>query len=118
MKALIKEKLIGVMLYAQDLRRAGSWYCENLGFVLADHHFDHFIELALDGRYVLHLFKDPDLSPVAKPVFSFDTEDIDEAYRLLTCKEVKVYPIITFGDHRSFSFKDSEGNMLMISKYE
>jgi glyoxylase I family protein len=117
LKPLIKEKLIGVMLYAQDLQRASSWYCENLGLVLADHHFDDFVELALDGRYVMHLFKDRDLSPVTKPVFSFDTENIDEAYRLLASKGVEVYPIETYGDHRSFSFKDCEGNMLMISKY-
>jgi len=117
LKPLIKEKLIGIMLYAQDLQRAAYWYCENLGFALADHHFDEFIELALDGQYVMHLFKDSDLCPIAKPVFSFDTENIDEAYRLLINKGVEVFPIEIYGDHRSFKFKDCEGNMLMISKY-
>ncbi|UVI33116.1 VOC family protein [Paenibacillus spongiae] len=117
MKPLIGAKLNGVMLYAQDLRRASTWYCDNLGLQLAEHHFDDFAELAIEGQYVMHLFKVYDLTPISRAVFSFQTDDIDHAYQTLVNNGAEVYSIEVFGDHKSFCFKDCEGNMLMMSQY-
>ncbi|WEK56065.1 MAG: VOC family protein [Candidatus Cohnella colombiensis] len=117
LKPLIKEKLIGVMLYAKDLQRSSTWYCEMLGFKLADHNFDDFVELTIDGQYVMHLFKDIDLTPITRPVFSFNTDNIEDAYQSLVNSGAEIYSIETYGDHRSFSFKDCDGNILMISQY-
>ena len=117
MKPFIGAKLIGVMLYAKDLRRASEWYCDNLMFQLADYDFDDFVELTIKGQYVMHLFKDQDHIPVSRAVFSFQTDRIEEAYQSLVDKKTEIYPIETYGDHRSFRVKDSEGNMLMITQY-
>ncbi|OPA73769.1 hypothetical protein BVG16_27180 [Paenibacillus selenitireducens] len=105
------------MLYAQDLERTSDWYCKNLGFQLGEHQFHDFVELTLDGKYVMHLFKTENKVIVTKPVFSLNTRDIESAHSRLLNNGVEVFPIESYRDHQSFSFKDNEGNMLMISQY-
>jgi glyoxylase I family protein len=117
MKPLIKKNIIGVMQYVEDLERASQWYCSNLGFAMGDFDFNDFVELKVDDKYVMHLFKTDKPLAAERATFSFDTDDIEEAHRSLSEREVDVGPIQNYGDHKAFSFKDCDGNRLMISQY-
>ncbi|RKP57963.1 VOC family protein [Cohnella endophytica] len=118
MRPIVSSKLLGVMLYAKDLKRASNWYSDKLGFQITDYNFDDFVELAIEGTYVMHLFRDLDLVPITRAVFSFNTYNIEHAYIALKNNGVEVDSLETYGDHKSFSFKDCEGNQLMISQYD
>ena len=118
MKPLIKKNIIGIMHYVEDLERASQWYCNNLGFTIGDFDFNDFVELKVDGFYVMHLFKSDKAIPAEKATFSFDTENIEEAHRSLSVREVDVQPIQYYNDHKAFSFKDCDGNALMICQYK
>jgi glyoxylase I family protein len=117
MKPLIKKNIVGNMHYVKDLELAGQWYCENIGFTIQDYDFNDFVELVVDGQYVMHLFKSEHVSPVEKATFAFDTEDIVRAHKILTQRNIDIQPIQQHGDHAGFSFKDSDGNALMICQY-
>ena len=117
MGAIIKKDIIGVMLYVSDLRRASEWYSSSLDLTIGGHDFNDFVELTLEGQYVMHLFKAENHQPIERAVFSFDTHDILEAHRALTDKGVEVSRITQYGDHSEFTFKDCENNTLMICEY-
>jgi catechol-2,3-dioxygenase len=117
MKPLIKKNIIGIMQYVKDLELASLWYCKNLGFSIGDYDFNDFVELTVDGQYVMHLFKSENLSPTDKATFVFDTADIMSAHKMLNERNVNIQPIQQHDDHAGFSFKDCDGNVLMICQY-
>lgn len=117
MKPLIKNGLIGVMHYVRDLDHASAWYCEKLGLELRGYGQNDFVELGLDGHYVMHLFKDEAAQPAERATFAFDTPDIEAAHAMLGDRGVAVSPLELYGDHRSFTFRDCDGNALMICQY-
>jgi glyoxylase I family protein len=117
MKPLIKKDILGIMHYVKDLEYASQWYCKNLGFTIGGYDFNDFVELTVDGQYVMHLFKLDDLSPANKATFVFDTEDITSAHKMLRERNVDIQPIQQHDDHVGFSFKDCDGNVLMICQY-
>ncbi|XEC97327.1 VOC family protein [Paenibacillus tarimensis] len=117
MKAIVKKDIIGVMLYVKDLKKASEWYCNSLGFSMGDYDYNDFIELTIDGHYVMHLFKEENHGPVTKAVFTFDTDDIEDAHRSLRNKGIATSNINHYGDHSGFTFTDCDGNTLMICQY-
>lgn len=117
MKTLIKKDIIGVMQYAVDLERASRWYCDNLGFTIGHHNFNSFVELMVDNQYVMHLLITDKVVPSDKATFTFDTTDIEAAHKSLLERKVEVGPILAYSDHKAFSFKDCEGNALMICQF-
>jgi catechol 2,3-dioxygenase-like lactoylglutathione lyase family enzyme len=46
-----------IMLYVKDLEASSQWYCTHLGFSLGPHDYNDFVELHINGKNVLHLFK-------------------------------------------------------------
>ncbi|SMF79141.1 Glyoxalase-like domain-containing protein [Paenibacillus uliginis N3/975] len=118
MNAIIKKDIIGVMLYVNDLKRAGEWYCNSLGFSMGDFDFNDFVELTIDGQYVMHLFKAESYEPIERAVFTFNTNDISEAHRSLTDKGIETSNFTHYGDHSGFTFKDCDRNTLMICQYK
>lgn len=117
MKPLIKRELIGVMHYVRDLDRASAWYCEMLGLELRGYGKNDFVELGLNGQYVMHLFKDENARPAERATFAFDAPDIEAAHAILAGRGVEVGPLERYGDHASFSFRDCDGNALMMCHY-
>ncbi|TMV46611.1 VOC family protein [Paenibacillus mesophilus] len=113
---LVKKDIIGVMVYVRNLEQAVNWYCSRLGMDLGAND-DHFAEMTVEGKYVMHLFKADDCVPVSKAAFTFDTDDIVRAHRALSDQAVPVDPIRHYGDHSGFTFQDCEGNALMICQY-
>lgn len=65
----------------------------------------------------MHLFKTNDINPAGKAAFVFDTEDIASAHKLLSERNVDIQPLQQHGDHAGFSFKDCDGNALMVCQY-
>ncbi|MGZ9583760.1 VOC family protein [Paenibacillus marinisediminis] len=117
MSPLISKKISGAMYYAQDLEAASKWYCDNLGLSLGDHDFKDFVELTIDGQYVMHLFKSDDNDRVARATFSFSTNDIQNTYKLLRGRGVEVSPLNEYSDHAGFTFRDCDGNQLMFCQF-
>ncbi|PWW05120.1 hypothetical protein DFQ01_105103 [Paenibacillus cellulosilyticus] len=118
MKALVQKRIVGNFVYANDLEKTSQWYCENLGFTLGVHDFSNFVELTIDGDYVLHLLKTDNEVPAVRASFSFGTDDIKETHRLLLARGVEVQPLERYSDHKSFTLKDCVGNPLMISQFD
>lgn len=117
MRALVESNIIGVMVYVRELRKATEWYCSKLGFELGDHHFNDFAELTIDGGYVMHLFRSEDCAPYSQAAFSLSSEDIEFTHAALKRAGVDVDPIQSYGDHRTFTFRDCEGNAMMVSQF-
>ncbi|MGM0885122.1 MAG: VOC family protein [Bacillota bacterium] len=117
MMQLIRKEILGVMHYVKDLELASQWYCENLGFTIGDYDFNDFVELKVDGQYVMHLFKAVDLSPAGKATFVFGTEDIEKTHKILSERNIDIQPLKDYGDHVGFNFKDCDGNVLMVCQY-
>ena len=117
MDPIIKKDIIGVMLYVDDLEKASEWYCSSLGFRLGNYDFNDFVELTVDGQYVMHLFKAENFYPIERAVFTFNTEDIKAAYQSLIDKGIETNPIKDYSDHSSFTFKDCNRNTLMICQF-
>lgn len=117
MESIIKKDIIGVMLYVQDLKKASEWYCNSLGFRLGNYDFNDFVELTLENQYVMHLFKVVDNKPIERAVFTFDTNDIKAAHQVLSDKGIMISSIKEYGDHSAFTFKDCDGNTLMICQF-
>ncbi|SDX58246.1 VOC family protein [Paenibacillus sp. CF384] len=119
MQPLIKQEIIGVMHYVKDLESAAKWYCDTLGFTITAYDYRSFVELAIDGRYVMHLLQsEGDAGPVLQAPFTFDTADLRQVHRRLAELGVGPEPIKQYSDHACFSFKDCEGNALMICRFE
>ncbi|MBD0381455.1 VOC family protein [Paenibacillus sedimenti] len=117
MDPIIKKDIIGVMLYVNDLEKASEWYCSSLGFRLGNYDFNDFVELTLDGQYVMHLFKVENFDPIERAVFTFDTKDIKTTHQSLTDKGIETSTIKEYGDHSAFTFKDCDRNTLMICQF-
>jgi glyoxylase I family protein len=117
MKTLVKKDILGIMHYVKDLETASRWYCQNLGFTVRDYDYNDFVELTVEGEYVMHLFKAGDFRPADKATFVFGTEDIERAHKALSERNADIEPIKHYGDHAGFGFKDCDGNALMICQY-
>ncbi|MBP3965992.1 VOC family protein [Paenibacillus lignilyticus] len=119
MLPLIKQEIIGVMHYVKDLEAAAKWYCDTLGFTITAYDYRSFVELAIDGRYVMHLLQsEGEGVPAAQAPFTFDTADLQLAHQRLAELGVEPEPIKEYRDHACFSFKDCEGNALMICRFD
>ncbi|SFI75462.1 Glyoxalase-like domain-containing protein [Paenibacillus sp. UNC496MF] len=117
MKPLVKRELFGVMHYVRDLDHASAWYCEKLGLELRGYGKNDFVELGLGGEYVMHLFKDEAAQPAQRASFAFDTPDIEAAHGMLHDRGVTVGPLARYSDHAAFTFRDCDGNPLMMCQY-
>nr|WP_246428007.1 VOC family protein [Paenibacillus phyllosphaerae] len=105
------------MHYVRDLEAASQWYCENLGFSIGDYDFNDFVELTLDGHYVMHLFKSEDTRPTEKAYFVLSTDDIEYTHHTLRQRNADLQPLRHYGDHAGFTLNDCDGNVLMICQY-
>lgn len=117
MPALVESNIIGVMVYVKQLKQASEWYCSKLGFELGAYDENDFAELMIDDSYVMHLFRDDNCVPYARAAFTFSTDNIEYTHGVLKRRGVQVGTIQSYGDQQSFSFRDCEGNALMVSQF-
>ncbi len=105
----------------QDQDRALAFYTTKLGLqVFTDQTVGpmRWIELQIPGaETLLVLHHRPEHEPAALPAVSFHTEDVNATYDELQARGVAFTQPPTkehWGEYAAF--KDSEGNLLMISK--
>lgn len=115
---MIQEGVNGIMVYSRDLHKSSEWYT-HLGFTIGDHDFDHFVDLLLDGNYVLHLVKRERFTPLAQPAFSFNTPDIEAAFQSLKEDGVEIIgDLHRHSNHAEFRFMDPDGNTMMFVNWD
>jgi len=105
------------MLYVKNLEKSGKWYSNTLGFTIGNYDYNVFVELTIEDQYVMHLFKVENQRPFERAAFSFGTNDIKAAQFSLKEKGIEVTDIRECGDHSEFTFKDLDGNTLMVCQY-
>jgi predicted enzyme related to lactoylglutathione lyase len=114
----ITNRIGAVFLHVSDMQKAIQWYSELLGLPkhLASHegtiyglHMDGGSALLLDSNQ-----KDEN-NKHTKTQFFFETKNLMESYNFVKEKEIQIVTEIEVHDNISFfTFKDPDGNILMI----
>ncbi|MNJ34778.1 Glyoxalase-like domain protein [compost metagenome] len=106
-----------IFIPVSNIEQARDWYCDILG-LSADGEvlFGHLYVLPMEGETDIVLdskiFRVDNVFKV--PAFHFNTDNIEEAFRYMSSKQVE---LITQIEHNQwFNFKDPDGNHLMICK--
>jgi catechol 2,3-dioxygenase-like lactoylglutathione lyase family enzyme len=105
-----------LFLHFDDLARASDWYEEILGFSIGKKDLSKgFVELHMYGvNLTLLTWRSEEHIKPKHPVFTFYSLDIEESYRQLKEKGVKVYDFSNAGSVSGFLFEDIEKNVLMV----
>lgn len=111
----IDREIGGVFLPVRDIEAARDWYCDLLGLEPdGPIEFGHIYVLRMRAGSGLVLdsnnFRGAHDS---KPVFHFTTDDIHAAYDDFVARGVTVVEGVTDGVF--FTFKDPDGNLLMVA---
>lgn len=115
---MIENGVNGILVQCKDLRRSAEWY-KQLGFTVGDHDYDHFVDLEINGDYVLHLVKRKNVSPLVEPVVSYDTTDIEGAFYTLKENGVEIAGELNrHSNHIEFSFRDPDENTFLFTKWD
>lgn len=123
MKNPIINRIDTVFVHVTNLKESVRWYSELLAF---DYNEDIQFEgpiytlpmgknrpgITLDNHCFDEEYK---FNPSNQPLFNLSTEDIDEAYKFVKSIGAEfVSEIARYPDLSDFSFKDPDGNILMI----
>ena len=117
----IQPNVSSVFLPVQDIERARSWYCRLLGLTtLPDIAADHLCCLPTEGAGLI-LDSMPKwrsaegaLPTYQTPAFMFKTADVGAAHRFM--QELGAELVTEVQDGHWFSFRDPDGNLLMVCK--
>ncbi|MGM1050680.1 MAG: VOC family protein [Bacillota bacterium] len=123
MKSPIINRIDTVFLHVTDLKESVRWYSKLLAIEFnEDIQFEGPIHtfpmgknrpgLTLDNHSFDEAYK---FVPSNQPLFNLSTEDIDEAYEFVKSIGAEIVTeIARYPDLSDFSFKDPDGNILMI----
>lgn len=105
-----------LFLHFDDLARASEWYQTMLGFSIRKKDLSKgFIELQMNGvNLTLLTWRSKEKIKPKHPVFTFYSLDIEESFRKLKEKGIKVYDFSNAGSVSGFLFEDLEKNILMV----
>ncbi|WP_053368078.1 VOC family protein [Bacillus sp. FJAT-27245] len=113
----------GVFIPVKDPAASAKWYDEILGFSLLYIEKEAAVmKISEQAQTVVCLVKTENHQPMKFPAnnfgvgkyYNFIPEDIEETYKLLTEKNVKVNHIGGEGSSRFFTFFDPDGNPLGV----
>ena len=115
MKGAIDNEIGGVFVPVRDIEAARDWYCALLGLEPnGDIHFGHIYVVPMREGSGLVLDSKNFAGPHdLKPLFHFNTSDIGAAHRQLA--EARVAELGPVTDGVFFTFKDPDGNLLMVA---
>ncbi|MCP1123432.1 glyoxalase/bleomycin resistance/dioxygenase family protein [Bacillus sp. AFS018417] len=111
----------GVFIPVKDPKISAEWYEEKLGFKLIYIEREAAVmKIAEESQTVICLVRTVNQQPMKFPennfgvgkYYNFISKDINEIYRLLIERGVKVNPISGEGATRFFTFFDPDGNPL------
>jgi len=111
----IESKIGGVFIPVSNIEKARDWYCRLLARPVTEEVlFGHLYVLAMQGSTGLVLDSKDFAGPHAsKPVFHFNSKDLAQAREhALANGAGEVSPI---QDAAFFTFKDPDGNLLMVA---
>ena len=118
----IENRIDTIFIHVRDLKKSVHWYSKLLGIEADENDIRSPIYtfdmgagrpgLTLDDH---SLDSDYDFEPSNQPLFIFSAEDISLAHKHV--KEIGaegISEIITFPDLSEFTFRDMDGNILMV----
>jgi len=113
----IMNRIGAVFIPVSDIEKAREWYCQLLGTpVVGDIQFGHLYVVPMAGETGLVL--DSKIYGKEKqgkaPLFHFNAADIEAAYRYV--KELGAVMLSGIEHDHWFTFKDPDGNVLMVCK--
>lgn len=121
MKSPINNRVDTIFVHVTDLEKSVEWYGKLLGIAIkGEVHGPIYTFDMGGGRPGLtldnHYFDDNyQLKPLNQPLFNLSATDINEAYKYVEELGAEIVSNIqTFPDLSEFSFKDPDGNIIMI----
>lgn len=116
--SIVLNKVGAIFIPVQNIENARDWYCSLLEMeptydIIAEHLCcipldNNGLNIVLDSKIYIKE------SPIRIPLFHFNTDDIEAAFQYIQDKGIELVSEIEFGHY--FSFKDPDGNLLMICK--
>ncbi|WP_243459289.1 VOC family protein [Metabacillus bambusae] len=118
----IENRIDTIFIHVSDLERSIKWYSDLLGLEVREgKHTGPVYTLNMgDGRPGItldnHCFEeDYKFIPSNQPLFNLSASDINEAFKHVTEMGAEITSeIITHPDLAEFSFKDPDGNIIMV----
>jgi glyoxylase I family protein len=123
MGAALLNGMEGIFIPVKDSTLSAKWYEEKLGFKLVYREEEAAVmQIGEDTKTVVCLVKTPNHQPMKFPdnnfgvgkYYNFLTDNIDETYRMLTERDVKLNHISCEGEAKFFTFYDPDGNPLGV----
>lgn len=115
----IQRKIGAIFVPVSEIEQARAWYARIFGFPADGPIINgHLYCPPMEGTASSYLVLDSKIwtgAPVTSyPLFHFNTDDIEAAYRYLQENGVEIIGGIQFGHF--FEFKDLDGNRLMVCR--
>ena len=114
----VLNKLGAVFIHVTDMKRAIAWYSDLLGLpVRSSSHEGTIYDLEMDGGtgVILDSNHKGERSVNQKTQFFFETCDLQASYEWVTGKGIEIVTGIEVHENISFfTFRDPDGNVLMI----
>lgn len=117
----IHNRVDTIFVHVTNLEHSIRWYSELLGLeIRGDNHPGPIYTLDMGaGRPGItldnHCLDDHfEHIPSSQPLFNLSASDIDAAYRHAKKLSTEVSEIVTFPDLSEFTFKDPDGNIIMV----
>ncbi|MNO16545.1 Glyoxalase-like domain protein [compost metagenome] len=112
----VTNHISAIFMPVSNVESARDWYCDLLGLsadgdIIAGHLYIlplHGLNIVLDSK----IYNEGSI--YKNPAFHFDTDNIEEAYEYIKSKNIELVTGIENGHW--FSFKDPDGNHLMLCK--
>lgn len=121
MNSPIANRVDTIFVHVTDLEKSVEWYSNLLGLEVKGEVQGPIYTFEMgEGRPGLtldnHCFDDNYVFvPQNQPLFNLNTEDIDAAYQFVNQRGIEiVQEIQSFPDLSEFTFKDPDGNIIMI----
>ncbi len=112
----IKNHVGTIFIPVSDIEKAKDWYCDFLGLPAnGEILFDHLYVLPMEGTGIVldsKIYAEGNI--INTPLFHFNTEDIKVAYAYSEKKQIEL--VTTIQHEHYFTFKDPDGNHLMVCK--
>lgn len=103
-----------IFIPVSNVEKARNWYCDILGLACSGEIlFGHLFIIPMNGTgIVLDSKIYSEETRLKTPLFHFNTNNIEQAYKYMKNKNVKLTTAI---EHNHwFNFEDSDGNHLMV----
>lgn len=112
----IQNRIGTVFIPVREIAKAREWYGKVLGISPGEILYDRLCVIPMDGSTGLVLDAEiyPENGPVGAPLFQFNAIDIDKAYAHMQQLGVELLTAVV--DEDWFTFKDPDGNVLMVSR--